>query len=457
LPASSRLGISAVLNVEGGGTPHLDGGKMRVKLLSAGLTVSLMLFTGFSWGQETTTPKFKISFSERFRIETTDDATSLSNDAGAGSSYTRNRTSIGGVWTPAKPYEFCAKLTNEFRNYFVPESRQFNFDEIFVDQLYFKWKTSSSKPFTATLGRQNITLGEGFVVMDGGPLDGSRSGYFNAARVDWECCPTTKLTAIFVYQQYKDHLLPVINYKDKLMTEQNERAEILYCAKSFGEKNLQAYYIRKDGDLSDYKPYDMSNNTFGARFSDPLGKGISLTLEGDYQFGKLYDYDQKGIAGYGYINWTPEQIKKYPMTLTFGGIYLSGDDPETEDYEGWDPLYGRWPKWSESYIYTLVRESAVAYWTNMISIYSKALVEITPNVKGSLDYHHLMAPEKSNRPIYPGGDGKTRGDLFIGKVAYQLNKKVSGHLLWERFYPGNFYFDNAVPSNWFRMEFMLSM
>ncbi len=35
---------------------------------------------------------------------------------------------------------------------------------------------------------------------------------------------------------------------------------------------------------------------------------------------------------------------------------MSGDDPSTDDNEGWDPLFSRWPKWSELYIYSLATE-----------------------------------------------------------------------------------------------------
>ncbi len=37
-------------------------------------------------------------------------------------------------------------------------------------------------PLTATVGRQDIIEGVGWLVMDGTPLDGSRTVYFDAAR-----------------------------------------------------------------------------------------------------------------------------------------------------------------------------------------------------------------------------------------------------------------------------------
>jgi hypothetical protein len=67
-----------------------------------------------------------------------------------------------------------------------------------------------------------------------------------------------------------------------------------------------------------------------------------------------------------------------------------------------------------------------------------------------------MAPQKANpTTAFPGGKGKVRGNLFIGKLSYQMNKNVSGHILWENFDPGDYYFADADNCAWMRMEFML--
>jgi hypothetical protein len=40
---------------------------------------------------------------------------------------------------------------------------------------------------------------------------------------------------------------------------------------------------------------------------------------------------------------------------------------------------------------------------------------------------------------------------------YVLNPRLTGHLLWEHFEPGSFYFDDADAYNWVRVEFMLNV
>jgi hypothetical protein len=162
------------------------------------------------------------------------------------------------------------------------------------------------------------------------------------------------------------------------------------------------------------------------------------------------------FGGYAYADYATGWPRLCPRTITIGGIYLSGDNPSTSKYEGWDPFWGRWPKWSDSYIYTLVKERAVAYWLNMASIYAKAVAEISPVVDLELDFHHLTAPQSPNpAAAFPGGTGHTRGNLFIFKLTYKAEKNLTGHLIYESFRPGDFYLSTASSHGWMRMEVML--
>ena len=74
------------------------------------------------------------------------------------------------------------------------------------------------------------------------------------------------------------------------------------------------------------------------------------------------------------------------------------------------------------------------------------------------DYNLLFANQNS----YPGrgiftGDGNFRGQLVAGRLIYQINEHVSGHLLAEVFFPGDFYNDtyNEV-AGFFRYELNFS-
>jgi len=66
----------------------------------------------------------------------------------------------------------------------------------------------------------------------------------------------------------------------------------------------------------------------------------------------------------------------------------------------------------------------------------------------------MLAPQETLVSAYPGGSGKIRGDLFIGKLLVNINKYVTSQIIIEHFIPGNYYFRNAAKCNWARMEFL---
>ncbi len=400
------------------------------------------------------TPKAKISYTQRIRIETADNATHLSPDSLAGSSYMRQRTSLMAQLFPDSRVELAAKITNEMRYYFVPESKAFTIDEVIVDLLYARCDSLGGRPVSVIVGRQNITLGEGFVIMDGGPLDGSRSAYFNALRTDWMPSTGHVLTGVYARQTEQDWLLPIVHNQRKKMVEGREEALFIYYAGSIGKVGLQAYAIRKNvrGTSTSTKA---EISCIGGRFAIPVGKRLDLVSEVASQFGDWASENQTGLGGYSYLDVRTGWPMHFPKSVQVGVLYLSGDDPATPDYEGWEPMFGRYPKWSDSYIYTLVRERGVAYWTNLMSVFAKSSLDVAKDVTLSLDYHHLMAPQRPDDRPFPGGDGTTRGNLVIAKLAYTMSPRVSGHVLWESFTPGSYYFDGADSFGWMRMELFL--
>jgi hypothetical protein len=404
-----------------------------------------------------TPSQFKLSFSERFRIETWDNAVTLSKAANGGTTYDRNRTSLMGQWLPNENLEAALMLTNEYRYYFSPTNKTFTLNEIFFDQLYIKYKDFFG---SVTLGRQNIALGEGFIVMDGGPLDGSRSGYFNAARIDLAIDKSKLITGFVSYVPQTDNILPLINSQDQQLIEQPEAGIGIYFAGQFDKLNLQPYYIYKQIYTTDLVPIKSDIHTIGTRASLPIADQFTFTVEGAYQFGSYGEFNRSAFGGYSYLDYATKLNKPFlPDVITIGGIYLSGDDHATSKMEGWDPVFSRWPKWSESYIYTLIKEynGKVAYWSNFASLYGKVKFTLMKDLNFNVDYHHMFAPEKALAGSFPGGTGNTRGDLIIAKLLFDINSNISGHLLWEKFIPGNYYFEGANGYSWTRIEFLFKI
>jgi hypothetical protein len=423
-----------------------------ILLIIAGLT--LFAATGAAAGAEDKpAPRLKLIFAERFRFETWDNAINLDDASPENFAYTRNKTTLGLQWNAAKGLEITAKLTNESRVYFAPKDRPFSWNEIFFDNLYFKWKLPQGLPFTLTVGRQDIFLGEGFVIADGNPLDGSRSFYFNALRLDYEAPPNHKIIFFLHSIERTDDYLPTINDQDQLLVEQPEKALAAYYSGQFGKTSLDAYLIRKDIERVDAADVASGINTLGARLQTPIFKPLLLTLEGAAQTGSYGEADRGALGGIWHLDYSTGSAVPLLKTLVLGGIFLSGDRPETQKFEAWDPLFSRWPKWSEGYIYTFIRESRVAYWSNLTSFYGSAVLDFGSRANCTLTCHRLGADEPNPAP-FPGGEGTRRGTLFVGRLNFIVSQFLSGHIQWDSFQPGDFYRGGASGFNWLRFELM---
>ena len=410
-----------------------------------------------SYAQETNKEKkLKLTFSERIRLTTIDNAILLDNDADIWT-FTRFRTYAGVDYAPVKNLDFRFQLGNEARVWFSPASKHPRLNEIFVNQLYINWKNIAGIPLNIKAGRQNIMLDEGFICLDGQPLTGSRSAYFNALRGDYKINDKNSFTAFVSYNTDAEEFIPLINAQDpaQALEEQTNTGLGIYYKSKLKPVDLSVYYFLKHTFDNEAYPIESGINLIGARGVVPLGEQFKVVAEGGYQFGTAGDNDRSAFGGYAHFDYKLPQSIPVANLISVGGFYLSGDDPATDKVEGWDPLWSRWPKWSESYIYTLIIENAgkVAYWSNISSINVNINGDFSEKVSFKSSYHRLMAPE-DNLSDFCGGTGSVRGDLFIIKTMYKIDDHWSGHLLWENFTPGDFYSEDADGYNWVRFELM---
>jgi hypothetical protein len=398
-------------------------------------------------------PRLKLIFVERFRFEAWDNAVSLDDAAADAAAYSRVRTTFGLSWKAAKNLEVLGKFTDEFRVYLAPKGQAFDWNEVFFDNLYVKWTIPGRVPVTITGGRQDINLGEGFVIADGTPLDGSRSHYFNALRLDVALAKGQTLTAFAHATETTDRYLPVINPVPRALVEQPERALALYYAGAFGKTRVDAYAVRKTTAATEGWPIPTRVDTFGVRAVAPLAKPLVLTAEGALQTGSFGDAGRSAYGAIVHFDWDLTGTLPLLKSAVVGGVLLSGDDPATPRMEGWEPIFSRFPKWSESYIYTLTRESRPSYWTDLSAFYAQLAFDFGPRSDG----HIMVMPMGAGqaRPgDFPGGTGLHRGTLVRGRLNYRLSKFMTGRVVWEHFVPGNFYFPGASSYNWFQLEML---
>ena len=434
--------------------------KAKTVLFIGGVFVLGLAASGAEEPAANLTPRFKLTVTERIRQESQDNVTSLNQSAADSGSYMRFRTSLMGQWRVFENFSLTVRLTNENRYYLTPKTdprngRDYNVGEVFFDYLNVQWTKAFGLPLTLTIGRQDLMLGEGLVIWDGGPLDGSRSAYFNALRADWVWSAKTALTAFYCYQPPLDNLLPLVNDARQRMVEQGERGFGLYFTGTVGRTGLEAYLFRKNGRAAALLP-GLGLTTAGLRMAAPLRPRLSLTAEGACQFGSYGGLDRTGLGGYVHLDYKTDAAAPLPAVLTLGGLYLSGDDPATPGrYEGWDPAFARWPKWSESLIYLLARETGKpAYWSNFLSLYGSLQFTLADNLKLTATWHRLGAAEKTPPSALLSGSGLDRGRLLNLKLTYDVTGNLSGHFWVDYFTPGDFYFAGAHSFAWIRFELM---
>ncbi len=422
---------------------------MRTQKLTVMFFLVVLIVPGISRAQSRSNA-FHWGLDQRSRYEYWDNAIGLDRNADTGQSFTRHRNRIWFDLQASPALRLYTRITNEFRFYFKPE-RDFTIHEIFFDNLFFQWDLPFRKPVTLTAGRQDIMFGEGFLVMDAHPLDGSRSGYFNALKLTISPAANQTLLLFASAQPRVDDWLPLLNSQDQPMTEQQETAAGIQYQINNKKSLWEIYFLAKKEDETDAWPEQIVR-TLGLRRSVSFGKGWSFTGEGAWQSGRHASSRLAALGGYAYLDYRFINGKR-PKTLRLGTIYLSGDDPASSTYTTWDPLFSRWPKWSFSYIMALIPETGrVAYWTNMSSVYTALLARLNRSLDLQVHAYALFAPQAgdSGNPLI--GGGTRRGLLLVTRLGWTLNRHLRGHLFWDVFTPGDYYFAGADSYNYLHVE-----
>jgi hypothetical protein len=409
----------------------------------------------------------------------------------------------GRVWTSITPFDglsLNARLAAEPREFMEPSTMDTYYDKSgvqwrygIIDNLNVKWKQPLDQPITVTVGRQDIFLGDGWLVGDGTPEDGSFTTFLDSARATVELKDIhTTIDAIGIVQYARpDAWLPTLgpsteqggNPNAYLLTDQNEKGAILWIAnKSLPEANVDAYFIYKhDSALNDLPVSIFSDNadifTVGGRVSGVVAEHFQYSAEGAYQFGRK-EYVYNGIppqaipaaadgefhnlsacgvnCKIGY-DFKDELHDQFSLSYEF----LSGDDPKTKSDEMFDVLWGRWPSWSEMYnIYSYVNETRVGQTANLHRIGPTWNLTPFKDLQFSASYYALFAdqstPTQSTEPGAFTGTGIFRGHYLQAILKYKFSKHLSGHLWGELLFPGDYYTDHTMMT-FLRAELMFTL
>lgn len=375
-------------------------------------------------------------------------------------------------------------------------------DELFVDNIYVDIKKIFNLPLNLRIGRQDFLgkdmYGEGFIIFDGTPGDGSRSFYFNAAKLQWNISEKDSIDFVYVSNPVTDTYLPVIHpsiydfhisdfqlYIDhkKRLTASDEKGFWIYGRIKPSENIiLEPYYVYKHEDgwsrALFYPPWDrtpdLNFHTIGIRAVFKWGewslKGEIAKQLGEYSNGK----DLSALGGYIFLAKSFSNVSLSPK-VEIGCVYLSGDDPATQKDEGWNPVFSKAGLWNELFSYIVLSETIhrggplPGYWSNLESVITKLYLNPLKNLNISLSYQHLWADKRTNineitkpplkRLIGPmfTDKGKDRGDMFTFLTTYKFTKNLDGLFQLEYFIPGSFYASEAKNAAFIRWQLLYKL
>jgi hypothetical protein len=391
--------------------------------------------------------------------------------------FERYRTRIWGKYSPNKHLDVAARLIWEGRHYALPPESAYplpGFETwysggVLFDNLYVGLNDLSDSGFSLKLGRQDIILGNGWLVLDGTPLDGSRTIYFDAARATYEADAIgTTFDAIYIDQYPSTDRFPKpLNGVIEDQTEQYETGAILYARNKslLKDTELDGFFIYKGNDpnrtylnirVNNGAPFPSPSDNgevyaLGARVDSKLTPSWGLRAEAAGEWGTALGNDLRAFGFNGRLKYAFNDRLANWLHMDFE--YLSGDDPDTRTKEAFDILWGRWPQWSELYIYQWPLDSRVGQATNLSRL--NVGWGMTPHETTSVtvDYHALWANQQSVRDPSQlaniSQDGNFRGHLFTAWVKTKLSEHISGHLVAEYLIPGNFYAANRQDNSYF--------
>jgi hypothetical protein len=387
------------------------------------------------------TPWLSWGADQRLRYEYYNNAVTLNeHKAGHEVGWGRFRTRLWADVKPCNEFEVFVRLNWEWRDWVAPESKpDQEWNQVTTDNLYAKIKPLPE--LTLTIGRQDIIKGDGWLILDGTPLDGSTTIYFDALRAAYEVKPMkTVFEGIFI-QQYAspDHWLPTINDTDHKLMEQNERGAIFYVTNNtLKSTQLEMYFIYKNDRRVLANGDQGEIYTFGGRVVHQFTENISARAEGAGQFGRRNDAPLCAFGVNSRATYAFNDTLKNTLFLNFE--MLSGDDPNTHKNEAFDPLWGRWPQFSELIAYNDAGEKRPGETSNLIRAGGGYSVYPVDQVQLELGYNALFANENTRGGANGfNGTGDFRGHLLTAILRYKMNEHLSAHLWGEFFMPGNYY------------------
>ncbi|MFO7937349.1 MAG: hypothetical protein R6V06_07070 [Kiritimatiellia bacterium] len=330
-------------------------------------------------------------------------------------------------------FRLYTRLTDEFWHY-NSDSRRVNSwpNELVLDNLYLDANNLFDGWLDLRAGRQDLIYGKGRVILDGTPYDGSRTIYMDAIKAtinfDAEKKNTLDLLAIYNSNQSElaiggldggekelNSIVPGSKYLDEW------GGGLYFKSRELDEFPFELYWLYKRETKAERGGVTFQGrkfHTFGARLMPQYTETVSGEFEAAVQTGEKDDgKNTSGYMGYAGLRYDPAVEWKMKPFAKAGVYYLSGDDSRADGNgdSGWNPVWARWPQFSELMVLGNWVNNGAGYWTNLIY----------PHVEGGFNIsktHKLFASIGSMYAADPddggGDDGSHYG--YLGTICYDF-------------------------------------
>ncbi|MBK9989698.1 MAG: alginate export family protein [Verrucomicrobia bacterium] len=335
-----------------------------------------------------------------------------------------------------------------------------------IDSLYAKWSTSLSDttPVTVVLGRQDIQLGDQWLVGDGTPVDGSWTAFFDGLRATFDVKNIKTKFDVMAFKEQshpRDHARLVGRQANYVLTEQDEVGAILYATnKSVKAVQLDGYFIYKEDKRVTSAGNTGEAYTLGTRIVGSPAAKWQYTAEAAYQWGSrdlqvrypISFIRTRDISAYGFNAKLTYSLKdKLSNQFTLLTEYLSGDDPgSTDKDEMFDILWGRYPRLGETWAvaYSLESSGRNAQYQNLFRVGATWTISPTKNTSVATTYCALFAPEeaptRATNAARFSRDGHFRGHMLQTVLKQKITKHISGLFFAEAIFLGDYYAESDI-------------
>lgn len=330
----------------------------------------------------------------------------------------RFRARAGLAFSWGKSHTLEARVCDEFRKILTPDTA-LNLDELVLDRLLYRYRPGFG--IQLTLGRQDVIWDDGFLVLDGTPLDGSRSIFMNALRLSHEGADAGVQLGelLFAYNPERDELVLWDDDVERRLADADETAAALRLDLGASQKLSVIWKHEHDGDGArpDLDAWTLSWR--GERRRGGLAVLGEMALQHQDWAGGGERPAESGLAWAGQLRL--RRFLREGEHLDAGLFGYSGDDGERLPFRS---PWGRWPKWSETLLYLMIPEEGVGAWADIAGPW---LEYRRGGGRFDLRAGGLLA-------LRPARDMEARGGLVKIRLGWKVAPGLTSHLLAERFW-----------------------